>query len=258
MIMNIFKYISYLSKISLIQTVRANYRLLPRNQAKKFPIIIFKGTQLHIGKNAKLVINCRPKTGLLWIGALDYRWISRGSHNYVSIDGLINISAKVRISYNTKLIVGQNAMLSFGGDNVVNHDSAIMAHENISIGYGSSIGWNVQICDTAFHYVLTDNIVSKKSRRITIGREAWVCSFCNVSRGAYLPDYSILSSCSMLTKDFHEAGTALFIAGIPAKIIKTNTKRIMEFVEPNLCERLDDYFDANNSVDSINITDIQI
>lgn len=234
--------ILYSTKLSIRKTVWANFKLLPFNQAVKFPIFIFKKTQIAVKSGGRVHLYCKPKPGLLYIGGLDIHWIPRGSRNYVLIDGTINLYGQARFGYQTKIIVGTNAVLSLGGDNVVNHDSSVMVHDKVTIGYGAEVGWNVQICDTDFHYVMIDNVVSRKTKPITIGKEAWVGSHCNIGKGAYLPDYSVLSSCSLLNKDYSDSGSNLFIAGVPGKIIKDDVSRIMEFVHPQLCQNIDMYF----------------
>lgn len=244
----------YLHNIGIINTLRANFTLLPLSDAVKLPILVFRGTELIIAKTAKITFKCPIRFGLLRLGAIDALQIPRGSHSYISLSGGVIICGSTRYGYNAKLIVNRGATLSFGGDNVVNHDSHILAHNKITLDYGARVGWNVQICDSAFHYVDVNGTVSAKTKPVTIGRQAWVSSFCNVTRGAVLPDFSVLSTCSLLNKDYSQAGTRLLIAGIPAKIIKTGVSRIMEFAEPDLCQSIDNYFALNPDANTIDIS----
>lgn len=244
----------YLHNIGIINTLRANFKLLPPAEAVKLPILIFRGTELIIGKKAKLTFMCPIKFGLFRLGAIDPLQIPRGSHNYISILGEVNVCGTVCYGYNAKLIVNPDAELTFGGDNAVNHDTHILAHSKITLACGARVGWNVQICDSAFHYVDVNGTVAAKTKPVSIGRMAWVSSFCNITRGAELPDYSVLATCSLLNKDFSQAGTHLLIAGIPAKIIKTGVRRIMEFAEPELCQNIDNYFAQNNNENTIDIS----
>lgn len=254
--MKLFRLALQIRKISVLQTLRANFGLLPRKQALKFPIIVFRGSTLRIGKNARVIFDCAPKTGLLWIGAFDFNWIPRGARNFISLDGTIHVSGKVRFSYHTHMIIGKDALLTLGGENYINHDTRLLVHQNVELCFGARVGWNVQICDTAFHYVRIGSDVSRKTKPVKIGRESWVSSFCNIGRGAYLPDYSVLATCSLLNKDYSTVGTNLLIAGIPAKIVKTGVRRVMESVEPELCGRIDSYFDKNPSANTLDITDL--
>lgn len=246
--------ILYSTKLSIIKTVWANFKLLPFHQAIRLPIFVFKKTQITINQGGGMVnLFCNPKPGLLWIGGLDAHLIPHGSRNYVKVDGTINLYGQAKFGYQIKIIIGTNAVLSLGGDNVINHNSSIMVHDRVTLGYGARVGWNVQVCDTAFHYVVVNNTVSRKTGSIIIGREAWVASHCNIGRGAYLPDYSVLSSCSLLNKDFSGSGPKLLIGGIPAKIIRTDVSCIMEFVSPKLCQDLDSYFEQHLDKNNVKI-----
>lgn len=254
--MGILKYLSYVGKISIIGTIRANFRLLPRRQALRFPILVFKGTTIRIGKEASVTIDVPLRTGLVWIGALDMNWIPKGVRNYISLQGSVKIYGTARFSYRSHIVVSKGAELILGGYNAINHDTKILVVNRVVLDCGARIGWNTQICDSVFHYVEANGVVTRKTNPVRIGREAWVCSYCNVGRGAVLPDYSVLASCSLLNKDYSLSGTNLLLAGIPAKIVKTGVRRIMEFVEPELCGRIDSYFDKNPSANTLDITDL--
>lgn len=255
---NRIKYlILFLSRVSVINTIRANFRLLKLKQAIKLPIIIYKKTTLKIGSNASLTLKCSPRFGILRIGAIDFRNLPKGSRSYIAIDGSVNLHGEVRFGYNTHIVIGHNADFTFGGMNIINHDTRFLIHEKITLEYGARVGWNTQICDTAFHYVIINGFVSRKTKPIVIGREAWVSSFCNVGRGAYLPNYSVLSTCSLLNKDFSSSGTNLLIAGIPAKVIKTDVKRIMESVDAELCDKIDNYFNCHPEENKLKLTDLK-
>lgn len=248
----------YLCKVSVFNTLKANFRLLPKRQAFKLPILIFKNTTLKIGADANFVLDCPLKTGLVKFGCTDIYHIPKRTHTYLSFDGLILVKGCVSVSYNSRIIVGRRAQLILGGENYINHDSSVLALERIELCHGCSIGWEVHICDSAFHYVVIDGNVKRKTSPIRLGRQTWVCSYCNICRGAVLPDYSILSNCSMLNKDFSPEGNNLLIAGIPAKIIKKGVSRIMEFIPENdiLCEKLDQYFVNHPTEDSIAISSL--
>ncbi|MCM1066938.1 MAG: hypothetical protein NC418_05100 [Muribaculaceae bacterium] len=244
--------------ISLIKTLRVNLRFFPVKTALKFPVIILKGTSVTIGKTASLTLTCAPAPGLLRLGGLDIRWHPKGVRSNVAIEGSIVLSGRAYFGYNSNIIVGKDAALELGGENYLNHDLKLLVHEKVSLGYGARVGWNTQICDTAFHYVAVDDVVSRKTKPVVIGREAWVSSYCNVGRGAVLPDYSILSTYSLLNKDYTKDGPHILLGGIPAKLIKTNVTRIMETVGNNaeLCDAIEQYFNSHPGEMRVNISQI--
>ena len=259
--MSIFKkarlVFKYILKLSLWNTLRINFRFLPYRQALKLPIFIFKHSELHIGKNAQLHFVCPLQTGMVKLGACDIRWLPKGSRNYFSFDGRIIINGtNVKVGYNSKIILAQNATIWFGGENFINHDNQLLVHCKLSLAFGTSIGWNCQLCDTAFHYIIVDGKVSRKTKPIYIGRESWVGSYCIVGPGAFLPDYSILAQCTLLNKDFSKDGKHLLLGGIPAKIIRRGAMRIMESIHPKISNAIDDFFENNPDIVTINIASI--
>lgn len=255
-IVKIRNIILFLHRINILCTLRANMKLLPWSEGKRLPILIFGKTTLKIGNSAHVDIKCPTSFGLLWIGAQNYNDIRKGARNHISLQGNIELHGGVRFNYNTVLIIAAKGTLSLLGTNDINHDSSVLVRDKVTLCQGSSIGWNVQICDDAFHYVDNNGVVGRKTRPIIIGREAWVGSFCKIGRGAYLPDYSILSMCSLLNKDFSSVGTNLLIGGIPAKVIKTGTKRIMESVNTELCDSIDRYFEEHPEDNTLLISEI--
>lgn len=249
-----------ISHISLINTFRINFRFFPAKTALKFPIIILRGTSVTIGKSASLTLTCKPSTGLLRLGGLDIRWHPKGVRSIVAIEGSIVLSGRAYFGYNSNIIIGKDAVLELGGENHLNHDLKLLVHEKVTMGYGARVGWNTQICDTAFHYVAVDNVVSRKTKPVTIGRESWVSSYCNVGRGAVLPDYSILSTYSLLNKDYSKEGPHILLGGIPAKLIKNNVTRLMETVGDNgaLCNAIEQYFNSHPDEMKVNLSQIKV
>lgn len=63
-------------------------------------------------------------------------------------------------------------------------------------------------------------------------------------RVALLPDYSIVASGSVVNKDFSNCGKFCFYAGIPAKLKKTNIKRIFDVNEE---KKLDEKYHYNRT-----------
>lgn len=256
--MNLLKkvrlFFKYIFKLSLWNTLRINFRFLPFRQALKLPIFIFRRSELHIGKNAQLQFECPLQTGMVKIGAIDFRWIPAGSHNYLSLDGKIIVKGpNIVLGYNSTIVLAKEACINLGGENILNHDTKLLIHQELTMDFGARMGWNCQICDSSFHYVVVDGKVARKTKPIYIGREAWVSSYCLIGRGAVLPNYSVLAQSSMLNKNFSQEGECLLLGGIPAKVLKHDVKRIMESVQPELCSAIDEYFTTNHAAHTVDI-----
>lgn len=110
-----FAAFSAIRKYSVIKTLRANFGLLPFNQAKNLPILIFRGTDLKIGKDAKVTFECQPKFGIFRFGGLNFKDIPNGSKNIFKIKGELILKGSAIFAYNTRLIISKSATLQMGG-----------------------------------------------------------------------------------------------------------------------------------------------
>ena len=68
------------------------------------------------------------------------------------------------------------------------------------------------------------------SENIFIGNDVWICNRYTILKGSYLPNRSIVSTNSLVNKNFKSEPNNSIYAGIPAKFIKTGYTR-KEFIE---------------------------
>jgi acetyltransferase-like isoleucine patch superfamily enzyme len=109
----------------------------------------------------------------------------------------------------------KNAVLEIGQVGI-NSNTSIICSNNIKIGEGTGIGWDVEICDTSFHQIGQENSVSAP---ITIGRHVLVCSHCVIMKGVSIGDGAVIATGSIVSKDIPPGCLA---GGVPARVIKEN------------------------------------
>lgn len=116
--------------------------------------------------------------------------------------------------------LAQNAKLKLVGklDNFtsgITCQSKILCTDDIHIGGGVIISWNVFITDSNNHYI--NGILLKK--RVYIDDHVWISEGCTIAPGSLIGKGSIIGAKSFVNAEF--VANSL-IAGCPAKIKKTN------------------------------------
>ena len=83
-------------------------------------------------------------------------------------------------------------------------DVSIHCYENINIGDFFSSSWNVAIDDTDHHKLMDveHNEEKAETKPITIGNNVWICQKVSILKGSNLPDWTIVSSNSLVNKKY--------------------------------------------------------
>ncbi len=131
-----------------------------------------------------------------------------GENSRLILNGATNIAKGVIIE------VHKNAVLELGRSVAINSNTSIICAEAIKIGDGAGIGWDVEICDTAFHQIGEG---TKVTDPIHIGCHVLICSHSVIMKGVKIGDGSVIAAGSMVTKDIPAKCLA---GGIPARVIK--------------------------------------
>ena len=212
-------------KSKLLSTLKINFKMLPFNQALRFPIVVYSK------------INFRSLKGRIVIkGRLDFDMISIGKQGYVAttkpfsnwtIEGTIVFWGCITFSNGTYLLVAKDAILTIGNEKssenfgrssiTVGTNTKIMCFESITIGEYARIPWDVQIIDTSFHYIENNcGNAQPLTKPIVIGDRVWVGNRATISKGDVIPSNSIICSNSVVNKDLSSYGECCMFAGSPA------------------------------------------
>ena len=136
----------------------------------------------------------------------------------------------------------------------------ISCFSSVKIGNNTRIAHRSQIYDYNFHYIadLNRRKVYPLGRPIIIGDNCWICNTSSISAGAIIPDNTIVTSNSLVNKDFSAIEKNSIIGGIPAKLIKTGSILINN---KKIVSRLNTYFSTETDEpytlpDSISIDEL--
>jgi len=225
--MNIWELIK---TINVIKTIWFNFRVFPLRDAIKFPVWLYGSVKLiHIHKGC-IKFNCPVRRGLLRIGCIRSYLIPyyNSEMNYLNIRGIIEIGGITWIGCGAKIAIGEGALLKFGKGCSINNCSKVFVENRIELEDYVRASWEIQLLDSSFHYFVSNNgeIRSKKSL-IHIGKGSWIGNRVTIQKNTQLPPYSIVASNSIVNKDFSMNDDGGMYAGIPAKLLSNNNRRIV-------------------------------
>lgn len=204
--------------------------MLPFRQAIKLPIFIY-GKIIFRSLKGKILINSDVYPGMIKIGKRDYYVETTVPKCIWTINGTINFSGPINFLQGSYVLVSDNATLNFGTkQTVLGSNIRIMCFDNISIGDTCRISWDCQLIDTSFHYTedLSNEVINSLTKPISIGNNIWIGNRTTISKGAILPDFTIVASNSLVNKNFSNIGENCLIAGLPAKLKLQNIRRVYD------------------------------
>ncbi len=227
--------------LNLWKTLYVNFRSLPFGQAVRLPIVVY-GRLRVVSLMGTIEIEGPIKTGMIRLGEMNPGNFKDGVRSKISNNGKIIFKGSVHFFNGFSIFVNPMGTLSLGhicffGDNVFFH-----VKNMVKIGDYTRIGDGSRIMDNDIHYIynLETNSVDRNDKPIIIGRNNWFPAECNIMKGTVTNDNTIVAAKSHLNKDYTQiAPEYSFIAGMPAKLIKTGVRRIFNFATERM---LNDYF----------------
>lgn len=212
-----------------LATFYLNIRSFKLSHAWKMPIFVF-GRPRFYNLSGRMEIEGRVSPGMIV-----FNRTRAGSPSIESLQSEIMNQGRIVfhgcgiIGTGNKIRVAKHGVLEIGQDFKITDMVNVGVFSRVIIGEKTRIAHRCQILDSNYHYVanLNNRTIPKCAKPITIGRECWICNSSTVTGGTTLPDFTIVASNSFVNKDFRHIGTEAIIGGIPAKLIKTGFRRIM-------------------------------
>lgn len=211
--------------LALPRSVWYNYRWLPRNQAKRLPILVSHRT---VVENCSGSVELQAKdlrVGLVKIGFSTYQQSDfRYDRTRLNIRGRLLLKGESDVGAGCAIAVGENGVLSMDERSHVGPKSLVICHKLISLGRRARLSWCCTLMDTDQHELVdADGVVRNNDRPIVLGENVWVG--CNVlmTKGTEVADNNTVGAGSVLHGCFKESNTV--IAGNPAQVVKRGVKR---------------------------------
>lgn len=224
MISKVYRSLFKDQKINWIKTFIINFKCLPFSQAIHLPIFIYAPTMIFsIGKIK--IESCEIKKGMIRIGGRNF---FAGSKTVLINSGTIIFRGKCHIGAGT--CITNTGIIDIGDNVALGENMKLMIVDKITIGHSTRFAFGTVVMDTDFHTIVNiENGIAKKSYMpIVLGAFNWIGNSCMIKKGTVTTDFTIVSSLSMLNKDYSGAPQYPILGGCPAKVISSGWRRLYE------------------------------
>ncbi len=233
-------------RFRLFKTIYINFKLLPFKVAKKFPIYIYGPVKIHWLEGRAKINSEKIYRGMIKLGRNNEFFCGVDRSSFISIQkgGNIIFNGPCAIANNYILRVSSTGTLVFGAYTFFGGSLRFVCTNRIEIGDYTRIAYESQLVDTNSHFTInSEGIVSRRLGPITIGKYNWIGNRTTISKGTKTKDYTIITSGSLVNKDFtSKEGNNQLLGGMPAKILGVGIKRIFS---THIEKEISDYFKKN-------------
>ena len=227
---------------NLLKTIYVNFTFLPFKQAIRFPVFVYGKVKIY-AHSGKIVIEDRIRPGMIHLGMNTDKFTTSKKSALISIIGKLIFKGTSVFSVDYVLnIFGE---CTIGKYTTIGNNVKICCWNKISIGKSCRITSESQVFDTNFHYIrnIETGRVDRRDGEINIGDYCWIGNRVTLSKGTRLPNYSTVSSNSLVNKNFVESNIQYpLLAGLPAKIVSSMRVRIFDALEE---EKIELFFKNN-------------
>ena len=215
--------------VNIQKTFYLNFKMLPFKQAMCLPLFVY-GKARFREMRGSIIIQGRISPGMIKIGKNDYYVKTAVPLTYWVINGkVIFYGSDVRFLNGGYMCISEGGTLRIEDNCLFGSNYKIMCFEEIFIKKCARVAYEVQICDTSFHYI---SVAGEKplplTKPIVIENNVWIGNRVTISKGTHLPAYAIVSQGSLVNKSFSEFGEGIFIAGVPASLKRKGMRRIFD------------------------------
>ncbi|QWX83324.1 hypothetical protein H0I23_12790 [Cellulophaga sp. HaHaR_3_176] len=247
-IINLFDRILFkwqFSKLNIIKTVIFNFRTMPFKTALKLPVLLYGKVDLYTLKGKVEFQDCTIRKGMVKMGMnKEFLSTEKGASLFVlREESKLIFKGPSEFSSNFLVRTGKGAKLTIGQDTFFGSTVKLVCIYQITIGEGSRIAFESQVIDSDFHYIynLDKQEVKPREKAITIAPYNWIGNRTTISKGATTNPYTIVTSSSVLNKNYTRLEDEyVVLGGQPAKQITKNIRRIYPLdIEEKLVEHFE-------------------
>ncbi len=177
--------------------------------------LIYKGTQVILGKNSKIINNGRFYLGYVWPKP---KYIPQKSLLTLDENSRLIIGNFFYVVSGCHIAINKNATLKIGSG-YIHSGATIDCSKRIEIGNDTIISKDVIIRDSDSHHIVSHPHIS--TQPIKIENHVWIGVRATILKGVTIGKGSIIAAGAVVTKDVPRN---CLVGGVPAKIIKKNVE----------------------------------
>lgn len=232
-------------KINFFKTLYFNFKVFPFNKAIKLPVHFYGKTEFANLKGVFIIDRETIKFGMIVFGGKHEVVVSSNVPTRIYNTGKITFKGEAKFARGINIMVWKNGELSFGTNFSIGSLSRIICFRKIHFHDNVLISWEVQVFDTDFHFIVSDDIISDNTGEVLVFENVWIGSRCSILKSTILPKNSIVGSNSLCSGNYLEKyGESVLLAGLPAKMLKNNVFYLKDKKEEM---KLLEYFNKNRN-----------
>jgi len=221
--------------VNWTKTIYFNFKKFPFATAKKLPVFFFGKIKLQL-LTGEIIINGPITKGMIGYGQrVEKQRVAKGIAEF-SLEGKLVFNGPAQMGKDVFLYVGENAYCEFGYMTFLGSDVKLVCTDKIIIGDWTVVGYDSQIIDTNAHPMKNSEtgVYYPLTSPIILGQCNSISNRISIMAGTKTPDYCVIASNTLCTKDYTGLGSNILIGGIPAKLLKNNYTRDWENEKPLL------------------------
>ena len=231
--------------VNPLLTLYVNFRSVSLKHAWKLPIFVYGWPRVYSLSGCIKFEDTTVRPGMV-----KFNIVTPGDPGHSTQNGEINNKGEVIfhgtavIKSGTALKTSYGASLEIGDNFLTGTQITITTSKSVVIGKNTRIAHNTQIIDSNYHFLanIQKRTIAMYMRPIHIGSNCWIGNTSTISAGAVLPDFSIVTSNSVLNKNFRDVKPFSLFGGIPAKLLNEGS-----LVRVNNPEVIRDIFNHYNN-----------
>jgi len=196
-----------------------NFKYFPFKTALTFPVVFYSRPRF-ISLKGKVELGSKPHFRMINLGYPGNSMkTKKGEVFWENNGGTVIFKGKFSSNPDLSIKLSQNAILTFGNNCSFGQNNLISCKTAITFGNYLLSSWDNQFFDNDFHrfYSIEKHELIPESKAIVIDSKVFIGSRCTILKGTSISFRSVVSSNSVLNKNYgEEIGT--LISGNPATI----------------------------------------
>lgn len=205
------------------------YKHLPFDQSRYVPIRFYRDAKGIVKNGGNIILADWTSSTRVLVGQPTNDFEIGGEKTVLSVNqGQLIIKGGQSIRKGTHIDV--RGQLILGKNGVLGPRCIIRAHNSIILGDYFRVAHETQLFDSNFHFLekVEASGFYPCARPIKIGDYCWIGNRSTISPGTVLPNYTIVTSNSVVNKDLSSLPAYPTIGGIPAKYIRAGWVRVWD------------------------------
>lgn len=147
-------------------------------------------------------------------------YVARGLAPIIELQSGASLACEgiVRVGDGTRILAGPGARVSIGDGSYFSGDTRVICAQEVSIGSGCAIAWDVLIMDADFHSLEGRG---SQDAPVRIGDDVWIGAGARILKGVTIGNGAVIGAGAVVSRDVPPGALAV---GNPAAVVREGVK----------------------------------